>query len=105
MRRECRNAMLLVAAIVALPGCELLQRQPVDDDGRTMMMIADTVPLGPEEQPYANGRAMPVPVEPSPFESRNGRAPAAMLSDIQPPRSPSDKSGGEKRAIPREPIR
>lgn len=99
------RCLLTLLALALLPGCELLrlERAPADD-GRNMMMLSDLVPLAPKKNVYA-GDTMSVPVEPSRFQLKaNGRPPAAMLSDIQPPASPAAKPRDETWAIPKEPI-
>lgn len=104
MNQAVRNGMLVFAAL-ALAGCELLHRQGREgDNGRRTMMLADAVPLVHHEPAYAERGPMPVPVEPSPFELKDAARPAAMLSDIQAPKSPTENISTKPQPIPEEPI-
>lgn len=99
-----KNMGAIIAATMLLlaSGCELAGRKTADD-GRTMMMNSDLVPLAPDERPYERGRPMPVPAEPSPFETGDGK-PAAMLIDNETTRRAPKEDDSEPRRIPKEPI-
>lgn len=96
--------LVVLTSLALVSGCAIFagEKPAIVYTGEEQMMDADRVPLGERQRTVAPGDPVPVPVEPSPFET-GAKRPAAMKSDLLPPPAPQEKSDKPRR-IPREPI-